>query len=816
MNIYEYIIYIVTAMAPQMATALHHSQISSVDILMAFLQDCRRKNHPKGEVIDSYLREQNTRTYNTINRTLCEEWGYDLAHTYDQLIRDSGSSTSEGKLPSVTFFDADGVKALFEIEYACTANAEMLDIRVPLLTLLCQAALQSHKVAFDLGPRDDDESPSMEAILLNAGLPACEEATDFSGESLPSKLSLAEAENELKGAGKFIQSEQNDSLLEHSSEDVLDAMNEKSGQPKSRFESDHWLAILRDIKQLEENFGHDGGDSSRHYEPGPVHFIKDLNIQSKGETGSYSLDEKALRSLEISMNSGRSLLLVGKNGIGRKSLVKELVHRMNAGTNLSSFFTDHHIYEIDANQLAGGTIWRGQFEGRVAKLVEFVEKPSHEGMVLYFPDASITIGLGAGSDNPMGGLSNGLTPALAERKITMLGCIDSVSYSRLLKQNSHFFNLFNLLNLQEPEGENLRAILKETMGKKMVETELKVAPDFLEDVIAMGKLLENGEANPAKGIKLIERAFDYALLMGFSKVDRQVLEAEVAEQYSLQLSSDAALRTRNALRKALKGQDEAIEEVYQALVGVEEGVSSPEKPLLSLAFFGPSGVGKTATAKIIAKEFCGSEKALIKIDAGQFNTPGDYDRLFDGDGGGILINALQQNPRCCILIDELEKAPARFSYNLMALLDEGIVRDSSGRPQSAKGAIVILTSNVGAELEVGQYQRNGYTEKPIGKKDVISLIAGSFKSEFLGRIDRLVIYQHLSPKVYEEITLADVQAVKARSKEAIQNLLWTKEDTRSVLAHSDVLHQGARSIEKNVEAQLLEKLFSSKKEAPVS
>jgi ATP-dependent Clp protease ATP-binding subunit ClpA len=295
-----------------------------------------------------------------------------------------------------------------------------------------------------------------------------------------------------------------------------------------------------------------------------------------------------------------------------------------------------------------------------------------------------------------------------------------------------------------------------------------------------------------------------------------MLEAAVEEQYTLSLSKNAAEKTYRALKAALKGQDEAIEEVYEGLVGIEQGLSSPKKPALSLAFFGPSGVGKTETAKIIAREFCGSEKALVKIDAGQFNTPQDLDKLFDGHGGGILVSALQQNPRCCILIDEIEKAPAALAYNLMALLDEGIVRDSAGQPQSAKGAIVILTSNVGSDLEVGAVHQTGFTRESVTDDDVAKAIRGRFKNEFLGRIDKIVVFHHLQTSALEAIVEADVETLKAHSSAEVKELPWHKEDTAKVLAESDVKRQGARALEKNVSAQLLDRLFeerSAKKSA---
>lgn len=573
----------------------------------------------------------------------------------------------------------------------------------------------------------------------------------------------------------------------------------------------HWQNILSDIREMEIGFANDGADSKKEHTDIPLHCLDDLNDLWAQQSNPNFLNLKAVRSAEITLNSSRSLLVCGKSGVGKSLLIRQLVYRMNCGECQSRNLLHYHLYRLDPNAIFSGTVWRGQLEARIQTLLNFLKEPTHRGMILVFDDLSLLTGFG-GSQADHNGMADLLTGPLANREITMVGCCSDEQFLWIGQHRPGFARCFSQVELQEPKDDVLLDIFRASVKSNEERTHLKGMAGLAEEILAKTKLLENGEANPAKGLKLIDRVFDFAQIAeNGGTVDAGLLDRCIEDQYDLKIPRDPAKKTYQALRANLKGQDEAIDLVYQRLLGVSQGINSPDKPLLSLAFFGPSGVGKTETARIIAREFCGSERALVKIDAGQFNTAEDCDALFNGPNGGILINALRQNPRCCILIDEVEKAPKILAYNLMAMLDDGIVHDGYGRPQSAKGAIIILTSNCGGSYKVGEKKRHGFLEEQTKNADVEAKILASFPNEFLGRVDQVVVFHHLPKRVLEDLVKADLAKVQARSSAEIRRLPWSKADTAKVLAQSHVDEQGARAIEKSVEAVLMAKLFRSER-----
>jgi ATP-dependent Clp protease ATP-binding subunit ClpA len=604
------------------------------------------------------------------------------------------------------------------------------------------------------------------------------------------------------------------SLPENERNIIKNGWDEIFSEPKP---VDHFNTIAEDLKSLEIDFANDSAEKNKPFNPVPHHVFEDFNAlvsPIKDKEPIFSV-KNAILSSQIALSSGRSLLLVGKSGIGKTQLAKELAREIETGEIACKSLLNKHIYAVDCESLVAGTIWRGQFENRLEKIIEFVKKPNHQGMILFFENVNLMLSLGKSQSDP-NGMAEVLSGPLNAKELQIIACADEECALALKMEHPIFDRSCEKVYLQNRKKEDLRLILSSSIHALEERTGQKSAASLLEDVLKEGELLENGEANPAKDMGLLEGAFGYnALICHAPEVNLQVLSASIEARYDLNLQPNGAARTRDALHQSLLGEDEAIEKVYEHLLRIEMGMAAPNRPLLSLAFFGPSGVGKTETARIIAREFCGSDKALFKIDCGQFNTDQDCDYLFKGEKGtpGLLFRALMANPRCCILIDEVEKAVPALTYNLMAMLDDGMVRDFQGRVVSAKGAIIILTSNVGSSLKVGEKKQNGFLEEETKEEDVLNAIKSSFKKEFLGRIDDVVLYRHLSQGVLEEMVLWDVEELKANAAGAVQDLAWSKKDTQAVLEQSNTDEEGARSLKKNVQKALLEKyLLESKKE----
>jgi MoxR-like ATPase len=705
-------------------------------------------------------------------------------------------------------FDADGNRLLEETLYAGYESKTPLEIITPLYLLLRTPSLQSAVTVIEtskmeLGPFQmilDSVCPAQVPVPREDGEDDSLPRGSFIFRSLPE---LRESFTEFYALGKFAAEEDK----EEKGKAEKDALPLPSSEKKVKKPQDHWSRILDDLDQLEVEFGNDSPDPSISKDTNPLpplHFISDMNNDMQGEDRAYFRDEEVLLNAEIALDAKDSLLIEGKSGVGKSQLVKELVVRMNNKAVKSEFLRKCHIYKINTNALSSNCAYVGQFEGRINSLLSFVRAPLHSGMILYFDELSLVMGLGNTDGRTHSAVNDYFKEPMSEGHVIVIGCCTPGESLEIQRLDPAFYRRFDTIAIQEISADKLRPLLEKEIEDKADLYSIKVSPNFAESVILMGNLLENGQANPAKDLKLVDRAFSYARLTDKKAgVNSEVLSKAIMGKYNLKIQENAALKTKEALLKALKGQEEPIDQVYEALLGIEQNLPRNNKPSASLGFFGPSGVGKTETARIIAQEFCGSANALVKIDCGQFNSATDIDYLFGGEQGGILIQALSLNPRCCLLFDEIEKAPDRLRTSVMAMLDDGIVKDLQGVPHSARGAIIILTSNVGASLHLGQQERNGLLKQEVTEANYFSALKESFFPEFLSRIDRKIFFNHLSNETLTALILQDVEEAKGRASKAILPLEWKEEDTLWVKRDADVETQGARAIESSVEKRLL-------------
>ena len=258
--------------------------------------------------------------------------------------------------------------------------------------------------------------------------------------------------------------------------------------------------------------------------------------------------------------------------------------------------------------------------------------------------------------------------------------------------------------------------------------------------------------------------------------------------------------------KRVKGQDEAIKLVCEAIIRARSGIKDPNRPIGSFIFLGPTGVGKTEVAKTLAYELFDDERHMIRIDMSEYMESFSVSRLVGAppgyvgyDEGGQLTEAVRRNPYSIILFDEIEKAHKDVFNILLQILDDGRLTDSKGRTVDFKNTIIIMTSNLGSE----HILENNDREK------VMNELRANFKPEFLNRIDEIVIFNALNKDVIKEILTKIIKDLEARLKDKRITLKLTDEAANFIIDHSYNEAYGARPIKRYV-TEKLETLIAKK------
>lgn len=549
-------------------------------------------------------------------------------------------------------------------------------------------------------------------------------------------------------------------------------------------------------------------------------------------------------------------LLIGDPGVGKTAIVHGLATRI-ATFDVPAPLLNTSVLELSVPALIAGTMYRGQFEERFRALLSEL---ATNGPTIVFIDEIHTI-TGTGSTEGSLDLANLLKPLLASGDITVIGATTHEEYVRYFASDRALERRFQPVTISEPDAETALPMIK--VAAKQIATHHHVtipiatqkeaialsqrylpdrslpdkALDILDETAAAHKqadgsstklstitkqlaavidrkhsLVESGKLEQAVALRRKEQTLRAALARAQkqSTKDATALSAAdcaatVARLTGIPLDYISAKTTvdphaiRTQLQKKLVGQRHAITAVTEALTRAQLGLHAPQQPLASFVFVGPTGVGKTETARLIASEVFGTDKALIKVDMSEFGERHSVSQLIGSpkgyvgyDDGGTLVDRVRRQPFSVILFDEVEKAHPDVFNILLQILEDGTLTDTHQRTARFGHSIIILTSNLGTELL--DTEGIGFTDTtPSAESTITREIADFFRPELLGRLTDVVTFQSFTNA--EIISL-----IKRRLKVTVRRLrtrgiyLTIDPQTYPLLATHYDPHKGARSV----------------------
>ncbi len=550
----------------------------------------------------------------------------------------------------------------------------------------------------------------------------------------------------------------------------------------------------------------------------------------------------------LSRKNKNNPALVGEPGVGKTAIAEGLAQRMALG-DVPPQLKEKRLVSLNMANLVAGTKYRGEFEERLRDVLAEIKR---SGDVILFVDEMHTI-VGAGAAEGAIDAANIFKPALGRGELQILGATTLTEYRKYIEKDAALERRFRPVMVEEPSEENTLAILRALKSGMELHHHLMIAEEALQEAVrlsvrylpdlylpdkaidlldegaARARLTEQGSGTtPRKELELAlheavrEKQYEKAAQLrdrmqaiSWGKYDHNGVTAEdiawaVSDRTGIpvgRLTADERqhlLALEKILNERVVGQAQAVATVAETVRRGFSGIRDENRPVASLLFAGPTGVGKTELCRVLAEEMYGSKNALVRLDMTEFVEKQAVSRLIGAppgyvgyEEGGKLTEAVRRRPYSLILFDELEKAHRDVIGILLQIMEEGVLTDSTGRQVSFKNAIVVMTSNIG-----GHQQGDGFGFCPSGRSEKTEEeLKQAFSPEFLGRLDKIVHFQPLGTREMEKIAEKELALLHHRAAAVGVNLELAG-DLAANLAESCKGKGGARQLRHLVQERL--------------
>ena len=448
-------------------------------------------------------------------------------------------------------------------------------------------------------------------------------------------------------------------------------------------------------------------------------------------------------------------LHIGEPGVGKTSIVYGLAQRILDG-RVPDSLQGSRIYQLDLGSLIAGTQYRGDFEKRLKSVMRGIA--AERGAILYIDEIHNIVGAGQIGEGSMDA-SNLLKPYLEGGKVRFIGATTYEEYNRYIMRNKGLMRRFQQVAIEEPSVEETIKILQ--MLKEGYEAFHNVVydDDALEYAVTGSARHITDRYLPDKAIDLIDEAGAWVQMNRKEGEERRVdkaliasVLARIAKVESLTMDdadNDRLESLEPRILDKIYGQDDAVKHVVEAVQMSKAGLTDENKPLASLLFVGPTGVGKTEVARVLAREL-GVE--LVRFDMSEYVEKHTVAKLIGSpagyvgyDDGGLLTDAVRKHPDCVLLLDEIEKAHDDVFNLLLQVMDYGTLSDNKGRKAVFRNVVLIMTSNAGAQF--AHQASVGFASSVTAGSAMLKQVKKTFKPEFINRLSSIVVFNDMDLKM---------------------------------------------------------------------
>lgn len=532
--------------------------------------------------------------------------------------------------------------------------------------------------------------------------------------------------------------------------------------------------------------------------------------------------------------------LIGEPGVGKTAIVEGLAQRITEG-DVPAPLLDKKVLQLDVGSLVAGTMYRGQFEERLKRVIEELKS---SGAILFIDEVHMLVG--AGSAGSSVDAANILKPALSRGELQVIGATTLDEYRKHIESDAALERRFQPIIVEEPSVDETIAILRGVRNAYEEHHRLTISDEALDAAAHLSSRYVTERFLPDKAIDLIDESSsrvrmyksqsaitaknlmiqlremrqNHALAMedgrnddaqdfltrqealeiqlerlrtGWDRSNSPVVTADdIAEVVSMwtgvpvmqiaQEESQRLLQMEDEMKKYIIGQGEAIQAISKAVRRARAGLKDPRRPIGSFIFLGPTGVGKTELTKALARFMFGSEEALIQLDMSEFMERHTVSRLVGAPPGyvgyeeaGQLTEALRRRPYSIVVFDEIEKAHPEAHNMLLQIMEEGHLSDARGHKVDFRNAIIVMTTNIGADVIKRQstlgfaLKKDEVVEERLAyedmRKKLIESLRRVFRPEFVNRLDSVIVFRSLNKDDIKQIVELELNKVVQRLEE---------------------------------------------------
>ena len=501
-------------------------------------------------------------------------------------------------------------------------------------------------------------------------------------------------------------------------------------------------------------------------------------------------------------------LHIGEPGVGKTALVYGVARRIEEG-KVPDRLKGCNIYQLDMGTLLAGTRFRGDMEQRLKQIMEGVTSEAH--CIIYLDEIHNIVGAGKGAEGGSD-VSDLLKPYLDDDRIRVIGATTYTEYNKNFTRSVGMIRRFQTIDVEEPSIDEAIHILKSLKPIYEKYHHVKYDDAAIEYAVTSSAKFITDRFLPDKAIDIIDEAGAQAEMEGkkYKKIGKkQIAEvlAKVAKIDALAIKQDdnknlASLESR--MKDVIYGQDRAIQTVVEAVQLSKAGLTDENKPLASLLFVGPTGVGKTEVAKMLAQEL---GVKLVRFDMSEYVEKHTVAKLIGApagyvgyDDGGLLTDAVRKSPDCVLLLDEIEKAHSDIFNILLQVMDYGVLTDSKGRKAHFKNVILIMTSNAGAQY--ASQASVGFASTATAGSAMLKQVKHTFKPEFINRLNEIVVFNDMDEQMAKLILGKKLRELNAKLAAKSVSITLTDEAHQHLLKNGYSKEYGAREMDRVIQQQL--------------
>jgi ATP-dependent Clp protease ATP-binding subunit ClpA len=519
------------------------------------------------------------------------------------------------------------------------------------------------------------------------------------------------------------------------------------------------------------------------------------------------IDELENIALALGRRSKNNVILVGDPGVGKTAIAEGLAFNIVKGA-VPDFLKDYTVFNLDISAMLAGSKYRGDFEERFKMILKILTKKGKT--VLFIDEAHMISGAGS-AGNSANDLANMMKPALSKGNIKVIASTTWEEYRKHFEKDRALMRRFQRITVDEPTQEVTMQILKGI--KKYYEGfhNVKIRTDALQAAVKLSVKYQTDKKLPDKAIDLIDLACSrFNLKLADDRIiGEREIQFELAKM--IQMPEEKIMETESNTMSALQdnvqadvfGQDQAVIEIVDKIIVAQAGLKSENKPIGSFVFMGPTGTGKTETAKSLSKHM---GVKLLRFDMSEYQEKHSISKLIGSPPGyvgfeenaGLLITQIQENPNAVLLFDEVEKSHPDVSTILLQMMDNGFITGSNGKQADCRNLILILTTNAGAADADKNAIGFGAQQKDYSDRDLKKF----FTPEFRNRLDAVITFNKLHRDTIVKVVEKFLDELRAQVKDKSIKIKVDKEAINWLVDNGYDSKMGARPLQRVIDKEI--------------